>query len=98
MALAAGDRGRSFKQVSPGMLPPMGVIFGLLVCFLAVQVWGDADRARLAVDREASALRSVVLLAERFPGDPEERLRALAAMCTRRRPRSGQPWPSSARR
>ncbi len=59
------------------MLPPLGVIFGLMVGFLAVQVWGDTDRARLAVDREASALRSVVLLAERFPGDPEERLRAL---------------------
>jgi hypothetical protein len=77
MALAVGDRGRAFKQVSPGMLPPLGVIFGLMVGFLAVQVWGDTDRARLAVDREASALRSVVLLAERFPGDPEERLRAL---------------------
>ena len=29
--LVVGERARSFKAVSPGMLPPLGIIFGLLV-------------------------------------------------------------------
>ena len=77
MALAVGDRARSFKSVSPGMLPPLGIIFGLFVGFTAAQVWSDNDRAVAAVDREASALRSVGILAAAFPGEPETRLRAL---------------------
>lgn len=75
--LASGERGRSFKAVSPGMLPPLGIIFGLFVAFTAAQVWSDNDHASAAVDREASALKTVVLLAANFPGDPETRLRAL---------------------
>lgn len=49
----------------------------LLVGFLAAQVWNDADRAHGAVNREASALRGVVILASAFPGDTETRLREL---------------------
>jgi len=78
--LATGERGRAFARVSPGMLPPLGIIFGLLVGFLAVQVWSDADEARRAVDREASALRSAVLLSERFPGAPAELIRELVRL------------------
>ena len=59
------------------MLPPLGAIFALFVVFTAVQVWNDNDRANAAVSREASALRSVVILASVFPGEPEARLRAL---------------------
>ena len=77
MRLAVGERGKSFKALSPGMLPPLGIIFGLLVGFIAAQVWGDLNRAKLAVASEASALRSVVLLAASFPGEPESRLRKL---------------------
>jgi hypothetical protein len=77
MALATGARARAFKAISPGMLSPLGITFGLLVVFMAAQVWGDFDRATAAVDREASALRAVVLLAATFPGEPETRLRAL---------------------
>jgi hypothetical protein len=55
--LAVGDRARAFKALSPGMLPPLGIIFGLLVGFIAVQVWNDFDRAKAAVASEASALR-----------------------------------------
>ena len=29
-ALAVGERARAFKSVSPGMLPPLGIVFGLL--------------------------------------------------------------------
>jgi hypothetical protein len=68
-ALAVGDRARAFKAVSPGLLPPLGIIFGLLVAFLAVQAWGDMDRAHTAVNREASALRAVVILSGSFPGE-----------------------------
>ncbi len=77
MALAKGRRAEAFKTVSPGLLPPMGLLFGLLVGFLAAQVWSNADRAQLAVDREASALRSVDLLMEAFPGEPAARIRVL---------------------
>ena len=45
------------------MLPPLGIIFGLFVAFTASQVWNDNERANTAVDREASALRAVVVLA-----------------------------------
>jgi len=58
------------------MLPPLGIIFGLFVAFTAAQVWTDNERANTAVDREASALRAVVVLAATFPGEPESRLRA----------------------
>jgi hypothetical protein len=33
--LAVDERARAFKAVSPGMLPPLGIIFGLLVGFIA---------------------------------------------------------------
>ena len=75
--LAVGERGRAFKAVSPGMLPPLGIIFGLFVAFTAAQVWSDIDRANAAVSREASSLRAAVILSSTFPGEPEARLRGL---------------------
>jgi hypothetical protein len=75
--LLGGERARSFKAISPGMLPPLGIIFGLFVAFTAAQVWSDNERANTAVNREASALRAVVILAASFPGEPETRMRAL---------------------
>jgi hypothetical protein len=77
MLLARGGRAHVFKRVSPGMLSPLGTVFGLLVVFSIFQVWGDFDRARMAVDREASAIRTVVLLATSFPGEPETQIRNL---------------------
>ena len=77
VALATGERARTFKAISPGMLPPLGIIFGLFVAFVAAQVWGDNDRASAAVTREASALRAMVLLGASFPGEPEAALRML---------------------
>src|SRR6266516_6348712 len=75
--LAVGERARSFKAVSPGMLPPLGIIFGLFVAFTAAQVWSDTEKAKATVDREASALSAVVVLAARFPGETGARLRGL---------------------
>jgi hypothetical protein len=77
MRLAVGERRDAFKAVSPGMLPPMGLLFGLIVGFLAAQVWSDAGNAQSAVNREASALRSAVVIGHAFPGKPETRLNAL---------------------
>src|SRR5262249_27637041 len=75
--LSVGERARSFKAVSPGLLPPMGILFALFMAFTASQVWSDNEKASSVVDREASALRSVVILAAAFPGDSETRLRSL---------------------
>ncbi len=95
MALARGERGRTLKAMSPGMLPPLGIIFGLFVAFLAAQVWSDFDRAQAAVSREASALRAVVLLIASFPGEPEARMRSLV----RRQIEEAtmQEWPAMSR-
>lgn len=79
LALATGDRARAFKGISPGLLPPLGIMFGLLIAFVAAQVWSDVDRANNAVNREASSLRAVVLLSRAFPGDGQKRLRTLVA-------------------
>jgi hypothetical protein len=95
MGLAKGERARTFKGVSPGMLPPLGIIFGLFVAFLAAQVWADFDRAQAAVNREASALRAVILLIASFPGEPETRMRSLV----RRQIEAAatQEWPAMTR-
>ena len=77
MALATGERARTFKSVSPGMLPPLGILFGLFIAFTAAQVWNDIDRAATAVNREANALSSVLFLVASFPGEPEAQMRKL---------------------
>jgi len=74
---ATEERAKSLKAISPGMLPVLGIIFGLFVAFTAAQVWGDSDRASAAVSREASSLRSAVLLAGGLPAEQETRLRGL---------------------
>src|SRR5262245_42925566 len=94
--LAVNERARAFKAISPGMLPPLSVVFALLVGFLAAQVWSDADRANGAVNREASALRAVVILAAAFPGETESRLHDLV----RRHIQTAvsEEWPAMSRR
>lgn len=78
MGLAVDERRRTaFKSVSPGMLPPLGLVFGLVVGFLAAQVWSDSGTAQQAVNREASALRAADLLADRFPASSANRIHAL---------------------
>jgi hypothetical protein len=93
--LAVGERARSFKAVSPGMLPPLGIIFGLFVAFTAAQVWSDNDRAGATVSREASALRSIVILATNFPGQTEMHLRALVRRYIEEA--ANEEWPMMAR-
>ena len=75
--LAVGERGRSFKAISPGMLPPLGILFALFVAFTASQVWTDNEKARAEIDREASALRSATILATSFPREFQVQLSEL---------------------
>jgi len=75
--LSASGRTATFKAMSPAMLTPFAVVFGLIIGFLAAQVWSDAERANASVIREASAFGTVLLLAASFPGDAERQIRAL---------------------
>ena len=94
MWLAVGKRREAFRAVSPGMLPPMGLLFGLIVGFLAAQVWSDAGNAQQAVNREASALRATVILAHTFPGTPDSRIDALIRTYIRNA--ANEEWPAMA--
>jgi hypothetical protein len=62
MVLAVGERARSFKAISAGIMPPLGIIFGPFVAFTAAQVWGDNKRANAVVDREASSLERIPVM------------------------------------
>ena len=75
--LAETEWARAFKAVSPGVLPVLGVLFALLVGFIAVEVWNSFDKAKTAVATEASALRAVVLLADNLPEEQRTRIDAL---------------------
>jgi hypothetical protein len=93
--LATGERGVAFAAVSPGLLPPMALIFGLLVGFLAAQVWSDSANAQTDVNREASSLRSVLLLSAEFPSrqsQMRELIRRQIDLAVTRE------WPAMARR
>src|SRR3954452_9927246 len=77
MRLAVGKWGTAMRAVSPGLLPPLGIVFALIIGFLAAGVWGDSDKAKDAVSAEASALRSVVLLSNQLPHATATRMRVL---------------------
>jgi hypothetical protein len=77
VGLAVNGRARVFKAFSPGMLTPLGVIFGLFVGFVAMQAWNDFDKAKVAVVTEASALRAVVLFDGSLPEEQRTHLRSL---------------------
>ena len=93
--LAVNDRARAFKAVSPGMLPPLGILFALLIGFIAVEVWNNYDKAKVAVATEASALRAVVLLAGTFPEEHKTRIHALIDRHIEMAVNEG--WPAMAR-
>jgi hypothetical protein len=95
-ALTMGGRTKSFKAVSPGMLPPLGIIFGLFVAFTAAQVWSDNDRASAAVSHEASALRTILVFAASLPSEPEAKLHDLIR--TYAHETATMEWPKMAQR
>jgi hypothetical protein len=94
--LARHERARSLKAVSPGVLSPLGTLFGLFVAFTAVQVWNDNLRSTQAVDREASSLKSVLVLAAAFPPESQRRLHDCRLRSTFRRPVHRQTRPVAA--
>lgn len=95
-SLAVNDRARAaFKAVSPGILSPLGILFALLVGFIAVEVWSSFDKAKSAVATEASALRAVVLLAGSFPEEQRTRIYALVNRHIETAVKEG--WPAMAR-
>lgn len=93
--LAGGEWARAFKAISPGMLPPLAIVFAFLVGFLAAQVWNDAAQANAAVIREAGALRSAVLLAAEFPREASTQLETLVHRHVEAAVR--EEWPAMAR-
>jgi len=93
LAVAASTRGPRL-QISPGMLPPMALVFGLLVGSLVAQLWSNAGDARKAVNQEASSLRAVVLLGTSFPGKPEAAMDAFVR--ERIETAARQEWPAMA--
>ena len=95
LALATGERAQAFKAVLPAVLTPLAVVFGLLVGFLAAQVWSEADRASAAVIREASALHTIVVLAGNFPVESEARIRAFVTRHIKEA--VSEEWPAMAR-
>lgn len=77
VALTTEERAKAFRAISPAMPSVLSIIFGLFVVFTAAQVWTDSDHAGAAVSREASALRTAVLLAAALPPEQETQLRNL---------------------
>jgi Protein of unknown function (DUF4239) len=75
--LGRSEGGRAMRGIVPVLVTPLAVTFGLLGAFTAAQVWGDVDQANASVNREASALRTVVLLAGHLPDPTPARLREL---------------------
>jgi hypothetical protein len=95
MRLAVGERAAALASVSPGLLPPIGIVLALIVGFLAAGVWGDVDKARDAESSEASALRAVVLLSDQLPAGDAARMRVLIRRHIERAVHSE--WPAMAR-
>ena len=93
--LAVNERAKGFKAVSPGVLPVFGILFALLVGFIAVEVWGNFEKAKSAVTTEASALRAVILLAGAFPDEQRTRIYALV---NRHIDESVKEWPEMVQR
>jgi hypothetical protein len=56
ISLSTGERGRAFAPISQKLLPPMGIIFALLLGFLAAQAWSAGEHGASAVSEEASSL------------------------------------------
>jgi hypothetical protein len=74
----------------------LAVVFGLIIAFLASQVWIDVERANNAVIGEANALRTVVVLAAYYPQAEEARLRAFVRRHVQMA--VNEEWPAMARR
>ena len=84
----------ALRAISPVTLTPLVMMFGLLVGFLAADVWPNFDRARAAVGQEAMALREAVLIADALP--PEVRADLRAAVRAHIATAVKEEWPAMA--
>ncbi|HWD64822.1 MAG TPA: hypothetical protein VG405_06570 [Solirubrobacteraceae bacterium] len=79
MGLSASGRANTFTSLSPGLLSPLGVVFGLIVAFLASGIWSNASIAQTAVNTEASSMRAAVLLSDVFSESTRREMRILVS-------------------
>ena len=86
---------QSLQGVAPPFMNALGVLFGLVLAFLANDTWSAHDRAMSAVYREADGLRSIGALAVTLPEPLGSELRAAAAGYARA---SAAEWTELARR
>ena len=86
---------QSLQGVAPPFMNALGVLFGLVLAFLANDTWSAHDRAMSAVYREADGLRSIGALAATLPEPLGGELRAAAAGYARA---SAAEWTQLARR
>ncbi len=86
---------QSLEGVAPPFINIIGVLFGLMLAFIANDTWSAHDRAMNAVYREADALRSIAALAEPLPDALRARLRGAVAGYAHA---SAQEWPQLAQR
>jgi hypothetical protein len=97
--LAVGERARAFKGLSPAMLPPLGIIFGLLVGFTAAQVWTTSRRPKLRLPAKRARFARSCCWHKSFP---QSKARNCAVWSTRlsnrRSSKSGRRWRGSALR
>jgi hypothetical protein len=75
--LARAERTYLFKDLSGDVLGLIGVLFALLLVFSAEPAWTNLDRAKAAVNSEASALRDVMILAKSLPNENETQFHKL---------------------
>ncbi|HNB06915.1 MAG TPA: hypothetical protein PKV97_13365, partial [Thauera aminoaromatica] len=86
---------QSLQGVAPPFMNALGVLFGLVLAFLANDTWSAHDRAMSAVYREADGLRGIAALADSLPGPLRDEVRASLAAYARA---SADEWPQLARR
>jgi hypothetical protein len=81
--------------ISPQFMNVLGVLFALTLAFLANDTWNAHDRALAAVDGEADALRSIVVIAGHLPQTDAGQVRAAALAYGRA---AIEEWPKMATR
>src|SRR5262245_16156080 len=95
--LAVDGRARAFKALSPGMLPPLGIIFGLLVGFVAVEIWVILIGPRTQLPMKQAHFVPLCSSPNTFPMSRSLAfVLSLTATSRKQCRRSGLPWQNSA--
>ena len=86
---------KSLERIQPQFMNVLGVLFALILAFLANDTWTAHDSALAAVDREADALHSIVILASRLPGEDAAQVKSATQSYASA---AAAEWPRLARR